>query len=893
MSGASVLSDKLQTLRERVASAKTPAERVEATMDLADKLWLNDPVAARPLLEQVIADADAAGAPKDGLRAASILGELLRRAGDLDGSARQAELILGAADATGDRVARAGGLNLIGMLCQERGDLQRALECFEESLRISRETGFGKGERSALSQLAGVHGLRGELDKALACYRQCLELSDKTGDTLGRAVHLHNIGWTLKSLGNWTAATEHLHRAIALCEEHDFRDLLLSARMELGELSLKRSDYENTARIFQAVITAEQEAKSSGRLLREALSNLGWTHFRSGDLARAEETLTEVTRLSESARDRYVLATVCRRRAEVALAQGRLAAVGELLAQAARHAADLGLQIEQGHVLRVQAQLAAARSDLNSALDLSARSVATLEPLGDTFDLALTRLHRGRLLIDLGREEEAQSMLQTAVRTFRRLSVVAEAEETGRLLYRLEIRVDRNAALAQRLAGLASLDLAPDRFVERALSILCDNLRFEQGAILVHGRPVALRGQPDLSGLSGRRAMPTQTDRELLLPVRLDRRLLGIMWLGRKVPLQAPIDPDQLDLVSRALAPHLIKLKELASESAQAQEIPGLRFRGVIGRNRDVLDLLADVARFAATDVPVLIRGESGTGKELVARALHESGPRADRPFVTVNCAAVPESLLEAEFFGVEEGAATGVAARPGKFELAHTGTIFLDEVGDMSSSLQAKLLRVIEDKTVMRVGGAKATLVDARVVAATNMDLEARALERQFRYDLLYRLNMVMHTIPPLRQRREDLPALTDYLIARAAQKYRRPARRASNEVLALFAEAPWPGNIRQLKHVVERAVILARGETIEIADLPPELRQSRGPTSLSRPAVTVRGERRRAADEAERAALIEALDRANGNATMAAKLTGCSRTNFYRLLRKHHISS
>ncbi len=596
--------------------------------------------------------------------------------------------------------------------------------------------------------------------------------------------------------------------------------------------------------------------------------------------------------MSEAAGDRYVLGTVLRRRAEVALAQGRLDAAGALLAQAARHAADLGLRKEQGHVLRVQAQLAAARSDQNSALDLSARSVATLEPLGDTFDLALARLHRGRLLVELDRSEEALPLLQAAVHTFRRLAVVAEAEEGGRLLYRLEIRVDRSAALAQRLDGLASLDLAPVRFVERALGLLCDNLRYERGAILVRGRPVAVRGQPDLSGLPVHDAVLSQTDRELFLPVRLDRRLLGVVWLRREVPLPVRIDRDRLGLVSRALAPHLAKLRELVSDSVHAMGIPGLRFRGVIGRNRDVLELLADVARFAATDVPVLIRGESGTGKELVARAIHESGPRADHPFITVNCAAVPESLLEAEFFGVEAGAATGVVARPGKFELAHTGTVFLDEIGDMSPSLQAKLLRVIEDKTVTRVGGATSTLVDARVVAATNMDLEARALSGQFRSDLLYRLNTVMHTIPPLRQRREDLPALADYLIAGAAQKYGRPARRASKEVMALFAEAPWPGNVRQLKHVVERAVILACGETIELADLPRELRQSFGPASASRPTVTVRGERRRAADEAERVALIEALDRANGNATRAAKLTGCSRTNFYRLLRKHHIS-
>jgi transcriptional regulator with PAS, ATPase and Fis domain len=346
------------------------------------------------------------------------------------------------------------------------------------------------------------------------------------------------------------------------------------------------------------------------------------------------------------------------------------------------------------------------------------------------------------------------------------------------------------------------------------------------------------------------------------------------------------VGTDLLDLVSRTLAPSLAKLEELkAIESGRTPQIPGLRFRGVVGCSREVLDVLALVPRVADTAVPVLVRGESGAGKELVARALHESGPRSDRPFVTVNCAAVPEAMLEAEFFGVEKGAATGVAARPGKFEQAHTGTVFLDEIGDMSPGLQARLLRVIEEKSAE-------THIDVRVVAATNMDLDLRERQGLFRRDLLYRLNTVQFALPPLRRRREDIPALTSYFITRTSQEYNRTVRRASDEVLALFAEYPWPGNIRQLQHAVERAVILAAGDTLEIADLPLELRQARA-ASTAPPVAVARGERLKAAAEAERAMLVEALGRANRNVLEAAKLTGYSRAHFYRLLLKHHISS
>jgi DNA-binding NtrC family response regulator/tetratricopeptide (TPR) repeat protein len=892
MSGTPTSPDKLQALRTRLASAATPAERVEATLLLAEQLWLSDPVTASPLLEQVVAEADAAGRPSDRGRAAYMLGELARRAGDLDGAARHAETVLKVADATGDRRVRAYGLNLVGIIHEQRGESQSALECFEESLEVSRQIGFGKGERSALNQLACAHALQGDLGKAHERYRQCLEANTKAGDAHGRATSLYNVGWTLAAMGRWTEATENFYRAVALCEEHGFSDPLAAARMALGELSLKRSEYDDATLMFRAVIESERQNRRSGAVYREALTNLGWTHFRGGDLAQAEEVLNEAARRCEAEGAHRTLATVCCLRAELALARGWLDAAGDLLAQAMRHATDLNLPTQQGEAIRVQALLAVARGKSAEALGFFGRSETTLEPLGDTFELALARLQHGRELLEVNRAEEARPKLQAAAQTFRRLAVVAETEEATRLLYRLEMSTDRNAALLEGLLSITALELAPEQFIEQALQMLCDNMRFEQGAVLVGTRPVALRGNPDLPVLTGREAL-SQTDLALVLPVRQEGRDVGLVWFRREVPLATRVESEVLEVVSRALAPALAKLGELrAIETDGTLQIPGLRFRGVVGRNREVRDLLGLVARVAAAAVPVLIRGESGSGKELVARALHESGPRADHPFVTVNCAAVPEALLEAEFFGVEKGAATGVAARPGKFELAGEGTIFLDEIGDMSPALQAKLLRVIEDKVIIRVGGARETRVDVRVIAATNMDLDQRERQGLFRRDLLYRLNTVQLIVPPLRRRKEDLPVLTEYFIARAAQEYNRPVRRASEEVMALFAGFSWPGNIRQLQHVVERAVILANGDTLQIADLPLELRQCRAGSAGHAP-EGMRSRFRDKTDESERAMLIEALREAKGNVSKASKLAGLSRRQFYRLLRKHHVDN
>jgi DNA-binding NtrC family response regulator/tetratricopeptide (TPR) repeat protein len=891
MSGATTPPDKLQQLRARVDSAATPAERVEATFALANELWLSDPVAAKPLLEQVLAEADAAGRPNDGGRAAYMLGAMLRRAGDLDGAARYAEMVFKVADATGDPRVRASWLNLAGIIHEERGEIQSALQCFEEYLEITRQIGSGQGERMALNQLACAHAHRGDLGKALECYRQCLEANTKAGDAHGLATSLYNIGWTLSAMGHWTEATENFYRAMALCEEHGFNDPLASTRLALGELSLKRSDYDGAAFMFRAVIEAERENRRAGGAYGEALSNLGWTHFRGGDLAQAEAALDEAARMSEVAKDRSVLAILCCRRAEVALARGRLDAAGELLVEGSGHVTELNRTREQGEILRVQALLSSARGEHGASLDLFSRSEAGLAPLGDTYELALARLQHSQELLEENRSEEARPKLVTAAQTFRRLAVVAEAEKATVLLYRLEMRTDRNAALLQGLLSLSAVGLAPEQVIEQALAMLCDSLQFEQGAALVDGRPVATLGSPDVSIPPDVPRTSSQTDLALLLPARQAERVIGLIWLLRTTPLEARVSPEVLEVVSGTLAPALAKLGELkAIEAESGPQIAGLRFRGVVGRNRDVHDVLSIVARVAAAPVPVLIRGESGSGKELIARALHESSLLADHPFVTVNCAAVPESLLEAEFFGVEAGAATGVAARPGKFELADKGTIFLDEIGDMSPALQAKLLRVIENKTVTRVGGAKVTLTEARVIAATNMDLELRERQGLFRRDLLYRLNTVQLVLPPLRQRQEDIPVLTQYFIARAAQEYNRPVHSASDDVLALLATFPWPGNIRQLQHVVERAVLLADGDMLQVADLPLDLRQ-RDAGSAAQPRDSLRSRVRAKSDESERALLVEALRQAKGNTLEAIRLTGFSRRHFFRLLRKHNL--
>jgi two-component system response regulator AtoC len=269
----------------------------------------------------------------------------------------------------------------------------------------------------------------------------------------------------------------------------------------------------------------------------------------------------------------------------------------------------------------------------------------------------------------------------------------------------------------------------------------------------------------------------------------------------------------------REPAAHSAPESDGAVRTARPARVTG----ALLGRSEKMREVHDLIQRVADTDVTVLIRGESGTGKELVARAIHHASPRKHRPFVKVNCAALPSELLESELFGFERGAFTGaIQHKPGKFEFANEGTMFLDEISEMQPPLQSKLLQVLQDGEFARLGGRGDVRVDVRIVTATNRDLEAAVSEGQFREDLFFRLNVVSITLPPLRQRRDEIPALTDMFVARYAEHYNKPHIQLANDTRRLFDEYDWPGNVRELENLIKRAVVLGSDESIrrDLAD-------------------------------------------------------------------------
>ncbi len=323
----------------------------------------------------------------------------------------------------------------------------------------------------------------------------------------------------------------------------------------------------------------------------------------------------------------------------------------------------------------------------------------------------------------------------------------------------------------------------------------------------------------------------------------------------------------------------------------------------IIGESRVLKDVFKVVAKVAPTDSTVLVTGESGTGKELLVRALHAQSLRNDNPFVPVNCGAIPRELLESELFGHEKGAFThAIRSRAGRFELADSGTIFLDEIGELDLSLQVKILRVLQEKEFERVGGTQPKRVDVRIVAATNRDLEKEVAEGRFREDLYYRLNVIPMHLPPLRERGRDVMLLADSFLDRFCKKKDRPVLKITETARNMLLAYTWPGNVRELENFMERMSILCEGQSITPDDLPPKIRSEVGETPTPQPEPAVQGfvwpslkdlkdrdlSLKEFLDAVEDRLLIEALDEASHVKNQAAEILGIKRTTLIEKLKK-----
>ena len=367
-----------------------------------------------------------------------------------------------------------------------------------------------------------------------------------------------------------------------------------------------------------------------------------------------------------------------------------------------------------------------------------------------------------------------------------------------------------------------------------------------------------------------------------------ERTAVLALKLGAFDYVPKPFDNEEL----RAIAERARELLALRSENARLREELATQYRGLIGSAPAMREVYRLLKRAGATDITVLLTGESGTGKELAARALHEESARRRGPFVAVNCSAIPAELVESELFGHVRGAFTGADRdRIGVFEAASSGTLFLDEIGELSEAAQAKLLRALEDRRITRVGANTAVTVDVRVIAATNRRLEKMVRERTFREDLLYRLAVVQLTLPPLRERREDIMPLTTHFVAHFAERHKVRPRAISDLARRALLAHDWPGNVRELRNTIERALVLGDGEQIDVGDLPVSVSDSAAalrPVDAALAELHYTDARERALDAFDRSFLTAALERHGGNVSATARALGLHRQSLQKLLRR-----
>jgi DNA-binding NtrC family response regulator len=395
----------------------------------------------------------------------------------------------------------------------------------------------------------------------------------------------------------------------------------------------------------------------------------------------------------------------------------------------------------------------------------------------------------------------------------------------------------------------------------------------------------------NMPGLDGVELMQKLKEHDPELPVILMTAFgavetaVSAMQKGAADYLLKPLNLDELVIVlERAL--ERVRLRRETTELRSRLE-QRYSFENIVGASPEMQQVFKSIAQIAPSRATVLLSGESGTGKELVAAAIHHRSPRATGPFVRLHCAALAETLLESELFGHERGAYTGAERkREGRFEQANGGTLFLDEVGEISMSTQVKLLRVLQEREFERVGGNQTLHVDVRVIAATNRDLKALVADGKFREDLYYRLNVINLTLPSLRQRPSDVPALAMHFLKRYAEENEKTVKSISDAALALLAAHSWPGNVRELENVIERAVVIAEGDTLEAHHLPPELSavsRRGGPPAI--PGATM--------DELERYAITKTLEAVGGSTSRAADILGISVRKIQYKLQEYGTSA
>jgi len=739
---------------------------------------------------------------------------------------------------------------------------------------------------------------RGLWNEAERCQQEALRLRRKMKNKYGLSGSYDNLGDLALHQGNWKAARQNYQRAQRIRTEIKDHAGSCFSLLNLGRLNLEQGYTRK----------AQKNLKASRACFEKSADKVGLMH---ADLVLAELYLS--------------LAELERAREHGARSLSRAEEVGNRF-----------LEARAAGILAVIEAFCGAEVPAN---ELSNRSIELLKELQARYELAKTFFLSGLIKQKGFKVREAIRYYKESLIIFQRLGVKHFMSRIEKQLKSLQVSLDHQESaelftlytMSEILNSMRDVGL----LLEKVLDLAVEMLHAERGAIIFYdnekddfqikiARSMEMETQSDALEISrstvksvAQEGKPVVVDNALqnkqfsrwqsvtmynimsilCVPLKIKGEVIGTIYLdNRTVPgIFSTRDVSFLESFANltALAIENAKMySELHGENVylKGQLETKYNYENIVGNSKTMQDIFNVIERVSPSRATVLILGESGTGKELVARLIHYSSLRSDKPFLKVNCAALTETLLESELFGIEEKIATGVKSRKGKFELAEGGTIFLDEIGDMSVSTQAKVLRVLQEREFERVGGSSTIQVDVRIISATNQDLQQAIADRSFRKDLFYRLNTVAINIPPLRERKEDIPFLIDYFVKKYCQENEREQIVVSAEAMDAFMKYDWPGNVRELENFVQRGVVMAEGKSFPMEFVPSIMEVNGEEVTFSVPAGN------RKLDQVlgfiERAAIEKALREHNNVQVKAASALGLSESALRYKLRKYGIN-
>jgi DNA-binding NtrC family response regulator/tetratricopeptide (TPR) repeat protein len=840
------------------------------------------------------------------------LGQCYRRVGDLAIVREHISKAASALHAAGDGRHLALVHSLSGITLAQTGRYDEAMTALRHAERLAAAVQAHDVLATACGNQANVMVLEHRYEQALALAERSVAVHEAHGSGHGLAVALGSLGQICVRLGDLGRAEQALHRALDVRSPIQFHETTGAVFDTLTQIHLVRGEYQTAAEYLgRAIDSYGAYGRQTSRWYEWSVRVLGARlALRDGRLDEAVSLADEILAAGAPPFDALQATLIA---AEALVAAGRLDDAARRLAAVADSLDPRVAPAAWGEYLRLRGALHARSGSAADAYHDFAQSVTVLDLLGERYQAALSHLALGHLVAGTGARSVAERHLDQAASVFRQLGAERDLTDTnaartlltniGSGEYVLS-PADADDAIVRRIVEAAAL---PDLLGRETAAALFEASGGDAAVVFVQLaggeiRLVAFAGcDADTARTLARQASAPPSNGQAVLLEPLGREVEGPRFalVTSPHPIGHPVMRRLRMIVTVARQGYaLCSARDRSDSHVGPAADPALEplLPGFLSASAAMSKVVEQIQRLQGSDLTVLITGESGTGKELIARAIHVGSHRSAAMFLPYNCTTTGRDLADSQLFGHRRGAFTGaVSDQPGLIRSAVGGTLFLDEIGDLAFDVQPKLLRFLEQGEIMPVGDARPQRVDVRVLAATNADLEQRVAEGKFREDLYYRLSVIRIHVPPLRDRREEIPHLSTYFLRQASDRLGKPDIHLSSATLDVFSEYWWPGNVRQLKNEIQRAVALSTpGGTIEPAHLSPEIVTSGLPASTpprrgsARPASLAS-----AVEEVEREVIRTALDRSRGNISETARTLGLTRRGLYLKLRRLGLES